>query len=582
MSRTHDRRPMRRPGRSPGTVNLLVSVTVLALLLPALLNAGSVPPPTAAEFAPSADQVIEEAPTDQGAAVTGTGEGPAEAGPTESEAPSEEPTPEPSPTETLVVGENEVKQCVGPPPLRQIEDPQSPPCVAFWTGDNGGATAKGVTREAIYIAIPTPEAIEAQYEALRNFFNKRFQFYGRELVFQYCASSGGGTGSSDEANQVADAALAASGCGGGPEPFASQFYRTGNGPYYMRAMGCKHQTIAVGVYAPYDSTFLNQCAPYLYQYSMEVDEEFANFGEWGCKRLVGRNAVYADGNDSSIPPRALNSLPRKFGVLLEPFTDDDPVARRDALDPMVDRLRACGGDVAEEDIIITPVSGSFDPSSAQNAMLQLRDHDVTSVICMCNFFSFGTLQRAAEAVQYRPEWITGTFGLNDVDSSFFLGQGPKTQMVRTFGLTFNPRTIDPLLNPYNAALQEGDPSQAPQTNAAVEGRLEVYRGLLVLASGIQMAGPNLTPETFRDGLRKAQFPNPTTPLMAGAIDIKSDGYSFTADGAEWWWSTTATGPFSDSSTNPGTVCYLNGGQRHVLGQWPTGDAPFFQGECNAS
>src|SRR5207248_1022396 len=35
------------------------------------------------------------------------------------------------------------KQCVGHPP-RQTEDPLSPPCVAFFTGDNGGATYRGV------------------------------------------------------------------------------------------------------------------------------------------------------------------------------------------------------------------------------------------------------------------------------------------------------------------------------------------------------------------------------------------------------------------------------------------------------
>ena len=37
------------------------------------------------------------------------------------------------------------KRCVGNPP-RQSEDPLSPPCVASFNGDNGGATYHGVTR----------------------------------------------------------------------------------------------------------------------------------------------------------------------------------------------------------------------------------------------------------------------------------------------------------------------------------------------------------------------------------------------------------------------------------------------------
>ena len=584
MSDARAVRSLRRPGRAAGSVNLVVAVVALALLVPLLLTAGTAAPPTAAEFSPNADQVIKKARADQAAAVNGTGEGEAPTGGGDGSGPGEAATttvpPTTAPPPTVVIPSNQVKRCVGPPPLRQIEDPQSPPCIAYWEGDNGGATSRGVTRDSIHIVIPTPEGSENQYRALIKFFNDRFQFYGRKLVPAFCQSSGGGSGSGDEANQNADAALAASGCGG-PPPFASTFYRTNNGAYYMPAMGCRYKTIVVGVYSPYDSRFLNRCAPYQYQYPMEVDEQFANLGEWACNRIVGKVAQWAAGTDSSVPPRALNSLPRRFGVLIEPFTDPDPVNRRDALEPIVSRLRACGADLPERDVIVNPVTGIFDPGSAQNAMLQLRDDDVTSVICMCNFFSFGTLQRAAEANAYRPEWITSSFGLNDVNSSFILGAGPSSQMERTFGLTFNPRMVKPQLNAYNVALQEGDPSLPPDTVSTVQGKLEVYRGLLLLASGIQMAGPNLTVETFRDALRNTVFPNPTTPLMAGDIDVRPDGFSLTADGAEWWYSTTDAGPFSDSNARRGTVCYLDGGQRRRLGGWPVGDAPFFQGPCDS-
>lgn len=562
-------------------MNLGIALAVLAVLLPLLLNAATGAPPTAAEFSPNAKQVIKKAPPGQAAAVNGSGEGAAPGdGGTASGGRSPSPSPSPTPPQ-LAIASNQVKACVGPPPLRQIEDPQSPPCIAYWKGDNGGATARGVTRDSIYIAIPTPEGAQAQYTALQNFFNKRFQFYGRKLVFEFCSSSGGGSGSSDEANQNADAALAASGCGG-PKPFASTFYRQNNGAFYMPAMGCRYKTIVVGSYSPYDSKFLNRCAPYQYQYPMEVDEQFANVGEWICARLAGKTAKWAGGSDSSTPPRQLNSLPRKFGILLEPFTDTDPVARRDALRPMTSRLQACGVQIPDQDAIINPVTGLFDPSTAQNAILQLRNDNVTSIICMCNFFSFGTLQRAAQSSNYEPEWLTSTFGLNDVNSSFILGQGPASQMQRTFGLTFHPRMVNPLTNPYNVALQEGDPSQTPDTATTGEAKLEVYRALLLLASGIQMAGPRLTVASFRDGLRATRFPNPVIPsLNAGAVDVRPNGYSLTADGAEWWYSNTDRGPFSDSGAKPGTVCYLNRGARHVLGAWPRGDAPFFTAPCDS-
>jgi hypothetical protein len=575
-------RGLRRPGRGPGAINLGIALAVLAVLLPLLLNAATSSPPAAAEFSPNAQQVIKKAPDGQAAEVNGTGEG---EGAGEGGDGGASPSPSASATPSAVatkapidVPENLLKRCVGPPPLRQIEDPQSPPCIAFFQGDNGGATAKGVTKDSIYIAVPTPESSETQYAALAKFFNDRFQFYGRKIVLQFCGNGGGG---SAEADQVADAAEAAAGCGNGIPPFASTFYRQNNGAYYMPTMGCRYKTIVVGSYSPFDKKFLERCAPYQYQYPMEADEQFANVGEWICNRLAGKAAQYADGNDGATPPQAINTQPRRFGIMLAPFTAVDPVARLDALDPIRKRLAACGAEVPNDRVIINPVMANFDPSSAQNAVLQMRSAGVTSVICMCNFFAFGSLQRAAQASSFQPEWLTSTFGLNDVNSSFTLGAGPNSQLQNTFGITFHPRIVNPLLNPYNVAVQEGDPSVTPDTASTGEAKLEVYRALLVLASGIQMAGPELTVQSFRDGLRRATFPNPFYRTMAGAVDVRPDGYSLTADAAEWYFDPAARGPFADSGAKAGTVCYLFGGKRRVLGAWPRGDAPFFTGPCDS-
>jgi hypothetical protein len=548
-------RTLRRPGRPAGLANLGIAVAVLALLLPLILRAATSAPPTAAEFSPNAKKVIKQAPPGQAAQGSGVGRGEGGVGTT---------------TTTLArvaVPRNQVKKCIGPPPLRQIEDPQSPPCIAYWSGDNGGATATGVTRDAVYIVVPTPESAENKYTALANFFNNRFQFYGRKMVLEFCETNKNG---SDQATQIADAANAASGCSGMPKPFASQFYRQNNGAYYMREMGCRYKTIVVGSYSPYDSKYLNTCPDYLYQYPMEVDEEFANVGEWICNRFVDKKAQWSDSPDAS----------RKFGVLLESFTDDDPVNRPDSLNPIVSRLRACGADVPAKDVLVNPVTGIFDAASAQNAMLQLRRDGVTSVVCMCNFFSFGTLQRASTTSAFHPEWLTSTFGLNDVNSSFTLGQGPPDQMRNTFGVTFQPRIVAPLTNVYNVAVQEGDPAIAPDQLSTVEAELEVYRGLFVLATGIQMAGPHLTVQSFRDGLRGTVFPNPLTSAHAGFVDFRADGYSMTSDGAEWFWGAGKKGPFSDSNNN-GTVCYIDHGNRHSLGNWPKGDAPFFSSDCDS-
>lgn len=54
----------------------------------------------------------------------------------------------------------------------------------------------------------------------------------------------------------------------------------------------------------------------------------------------------------------------------------------------------------------------------------------------------------------------------------------------------------------------------------------------------------------------------------------------TSDAAEWWWGANDRGPFTDS-TNRGTVCYVDNGNRHSLGGWPKGDAAFFTDNCDS-
>ena len=90
-------------------------------------------------------------------------------------------------------------------------DPYSPPCIAF-SGDNGGGTYKGVSATEIIIsarmaglpdfsAAPSdsgpaasfsikPEEIRRTLEGLAEYFNSRFQFYGRKLKIVFFDGKG--------------------------------------------------------------------------------------------------------------------------------------------------------------------------------------------------------------------------------------------------------------------------------------------------------------------------------------------------------------------------------------------------------
>ena len=421
--------------------------------------------------------------------------------------------------------QDQVKRCVGPPPLRQIEDPQSPPCIAYCKGDNGGATAKGVTRDSIYIAVPTPENSQAQYTALVNFFNNRFQFYGRKLVLEFCRRSGGGSGSSDQANQVADAALAAAGCGGSRQAVrldllpaeqrrllhARRWAAATRRSSWARTRPTTRSS-STGARPTSTSTrwWRTSSSPTSASGSATGSPVQAGALRRGQRRLHAAQAAHHPAAQVRHPARAVHR--RRPGR---------PHAM--PLDPMIARLRACGVDVPSKRHHRQPGDAErFDPASAQNAMLQLKDarrheHHLHVQLLLLRH---PAARRRANA--YQPEWITSTFGLNDVNSSFILGAGPTDQ-------------LQPHLRPHLPAA-DGQPAREPLQRRACRRatppprrtpRPPVRRSSRSTARcccwppASRWPVPTSTSETFRDGLRKTVFPNPLTSLMAGDVDVQA-------------------------------------------------------------
>ena len=92
------------------------------------------------------------------------------------------------------------------PGVRQVAwTPYAPPCVAAFSGDNGGATAPGVTAKEITVVIRTTEDWEAfqagqgepsfeervaDTKVLVELFNKQFELYGRRVVIKEYVGDG--------------------------------------------------------------------------------------------------------------------------------------------------------------------------------------------------------------------------------------------------------------------------------------------------------------------------------------------------------------------------------------------------------
>jgi hypothetical protein len=399
---------------------------------------------------------------------------------------------------------------------------------------------------------------------LQDYFNSHFEFYGRKMVLINGGNLSMGTPQSDEsAAQEAQSQDHAFAVGSGN---IADFY------FYVDL--AREGIISL----PIDLTFSDaqlESLHNVFQYIMGADNVLANLGNWACSRLAGRVATHAGAG--------LTSEKRKFGVVFMKDWADNSLTSA----PLDSQLARCGaGPSAERDFTFSGnptadnvIGGTVSPSDATSTIVAMRRAGVTSVFCACESYNLGLLMRAASAQGYFPEWLVSTY--IDLDLPSYVeefGQDPAEQLTHMFGLTANPRMVSMASTPGIQAVEQEDPGYSIGANGA-EAILLAYRPLLVLASGIQMAGPDLTAKSFAAGLAKTVFPNPQTSIMAGSVGFNTPGaeHSMTKDLAEFWWSNTASSPYQ---SNSGTLCFVDGGARHSLGNWPTAADPFFQGPCD--
>ena len=546
----------RRP-RAGAATNLTVAIALCLVIALVSLTQSQTPPPAIAEISPQANK-IQDAPAEQasrfGKGAGGAGQGDAAAGATTTTEAEALAT-----TATTVVPRT--RKCVGNPP-RQIEDPQSPPCVPFWVGDNGGSTWKGVTRDTINVVIPNYDSgntgLTALYEA---FFNHRFEFYGRKMKLIDGSSVPLGTPDQDQAGAATmDEQYHAFAVGAGPPD-----------DYYFYAASARRGMVAENTEVQFNDAHMNQMHN-VYQYFMGVDSQFMNYANWACRRLAGGNAVHAG--------PLLTGSKRVFGTILTKNWQDNPVSTK----PLEDELAHCN-EKSKVTLTYTFNASSFpnpqiSPSDATNAMLQMKQQGVTSVFCLCDPTELGVLMHAATSQGYFPEWLLGSYV--DIDNNLIvhgLVSAPD-QMEHAMGVSFQPRATTGASMPAAWAAWEEDPTYQFRAGDQLAFAAKQYWAIFQIAAGIQMAGPHLTPQTFEEGLRRAQFPNPITKIMEGAAGFNDPfaSHSMTKDGSEIYWDNSATDGAGGAGN--GAWCYVDGGARHRLGTWPAGGDPFFKGPCD--
>jgi len=436
-------------------------------------------------------------------------------------------------------------------------DPYSPPCVLF-TGDNGGATSRGVTRSTITIAmrltadpdlsstiakITGSDLIDSNEDALRtaqglaDYFNARFQFYGRKIKLVAYQGQGALTrellgAGQEQAN--ADAIKVASEVGA----FADV---TGLSEPYSDALA-RQRVLAFG--APYMSRqwFVDR-RPYAWSGFTDCSLLSQSNSDWINKRLVGRPAKYAGGD--------LQGKPRKFGIL----APDNPEYQQCVHD-FLNVLHAAGNDAYA-------VTYSLDLASLSNQaasiVAKFKSQGVTSLACGCDPILPVFLTAKAHEQGYYPEWLVQGTAFTDTD---VVGQlYDQTEWSHAFGISsLGDQLPERAGLGYNAykAVRSDEPAHAVEL---------IYYQLYMLALGIQLAGPNLTPASFERGM----FSYPGGTGEAGTWGFGPSHYTPTQDYKEIWWDPNRTSTYNNKQG-----AYATNGKRYKLGYVPPGDPPVFQ------
>lgn len=537
--------------RTPGLVYTALSAVLLVIISAVALTSRQPPPPSISEFAPQSVEQIRDAPEEQG--ISGGAGGADELGALSPEARLQELQRQRS------IEVPRVRKCIGDPP-RQTEDPQSPPCVPYFDGDNLGSTSKGVTRNEITVAFPNDNFF-VDNRAIGDMvlhFNSRYEFYGRKIFLADYAPSG--AAAPDPPQMFADAVKVDEEI----RAFASIGYSARSGAEYHYYDELARRGIVSVAHRPglTGEDHYREQAPYQWHFLPSTDLMLRNYGEFVCNLLAGKTPAFA-GPEITLRPV------RKFGLIYQRTQDGSAPD----VSPLVNTMSACGA---------TPVVVEDSQKDAEavreNGVVSLSSQGVTSVICWCDLLDTRNVHMdGATKNGFFPEWLLSTYLDQDVDNSF---QGNNAEhQDHVLGVSFRNKFLSKFEMPWYWAIREVDNAHDPQGGNYYHLQAR-YSSLLLLASAIQMAGPKLTPATFQQGLQRTRFSNPSpgaAPYYQGRVGFEGNRHTMLSDGVMFWYSSSQPGIVDPGF--PGRVCYVFGGQRFGLGGWPKTNAPFKQ-ECS--
>src|SRR5690606_35092149 len=152
---------------------------------------------------------------------------------------------------------------------------------------------------------------------------------------------------------------------------------------------------------------------------------------------------------------------------------------------------------------------------------KLKSDDITTVSCACDAIMQMYLAKEAEAQQYEPEWVIAGVGFIETDlGGQIVANNAPEQWARAFGGSPWAAPLPPEESVAHAAYESVRPDGDPTDLIDL-----IYHQVLLVALGVQMAGPDLTPATFEAGL----FAFPPATGQAGSWDLGPGHYTPVTD-----------------------------------------------------
>ena len=425
--------------------------------------------------------------------------------------------------------------------------------------DNGGATAPGVTADEIKVVVyltpendavlnfitapikndDTNEQDAETLQVLTDMFNATYQTYGRKVVLEFLTGSGPVT---DEVTARADAVKAMEEMGA---------FAVWGGPALSNAWTEEIKArggVCIGCPG------LRDAEPSVFGIVPSTPQIQQQWIEYVSKKLAGKPAVHA-GDES------MHDTERVFGQL---YIDTGSADVQENLDRQAELVEEAGFEIAEQ------IGYELNPGTlaeqASTAIARLQEAGVTSVIIGGDPIAPKTFTEVATQQGYFPEWILNGAALQDTTA--FARTYDQQQWAHAFGISsLATRTVNGL----------GDAERVYQWWAGEYPPADDTIGVLwplpaTFFTGLQAAGPNLTMESFRDGL--FSIPPAESAITQQIYSYGDHGiwedvdYGGIDDFVELWWDPTVEG--DDEIRKPGVGMYqaVDGGKRYLLGEWP--------------